>query len=142
MSGWNYPERMGKMFVINVTTLQRSVWSLIKGFLDPVTASKIHVLTGPEAKTELPKHIPIENLPKSFYGACQCEGGCELSDAGPWQEQEFKQPAWWEKDPADTTIENKPTEIETGNGAPIPDGTKVEGQSTEASVTEEAKAPA
>ncbi|KAI0506535.1 CRAL-TRIO domain-containing protein [Xylaria bambusicola] len=157
MSGNNYPERMGKMFVINANRWQKGAWTIVQSFLDPVTASKINVLTGPEAKTELPKHIPIENLPASFYGKCQCEGGCELSDAGPWQDPEFRRPAWWEKNDAATTIENKPTEIEkaTADGeAPIVEDTKIESKpiesvegagaptSSEAPVTEETKIPA
>ncbi|KAI1291317.1 CRAL-TRIO domain-containing protein [Xylaria venustula] len=117
MSNDNYPERMGKMFVINLHWTQGLAWKFIKGFLDPATAAKIFVYTTSEAKTELPKHIPIENLPASFGGKCQCEGGCELSDAGPWREKEWITPAWWEKDPADATIENKATDIETNNTA-------------------------
>ncbi len=117
MSNSNYPERMGKMYIINVGTLHRAAWRFIKGFLDPVTASKISVLTSYEYKAELLKQIPAENLPVAFGGACQCEGGCELSDAGPWQEEEWKRPAWWQKEPTDATIENKSTEVQTTNDA-------------------------
>ncbi|KAJ3572048.1 hypothetical protein NPX13_g5183 [Xylaria arbuscula] len=151
MSGNNYPERMGKMYVINVHWSQQWIFSIIKGFLDPVTAAKIDHL-GKNYLPELLKQVPAENLPASYGGKCQCPGGCELSDAGPWQEEEWRRPAWWEKDPAETTIENKPTEIEAGNGVPIAAETQVEGQPTEAEgagatntevpVTEEAKVPA
>ncbi|KAI1277363.1 CRAL-TRIO domain-containing protein [Xylaria sp. FL0933] len=116
MSNNNYPERMGKMYVINVGTLQWAAWHVIKNFLDPVTASKIHVYGG-NYKSELLKQIPAENLPASFGGSCKCEGGCELSDAGPWHDPQWARPAWWEKEPTDATIENKPSEIETSNGA-------------------------
>ncbi|KAI8633523.1 CRAL-TRIO domain-containing protein [Xylariaceae sp. FL1651] len=116
MSNNNYPERLGRMYIINASFFQRGLWSVVKGFLDPVTASKIQVMGGDYKKTLL-QQIPPENLPATYGGKCQCEGGCELSDAGPWQEDEWKRPAWWEKEGGDATIENKPTEIETGNGA-------------------------
>ncbi|TRX92575.1 hypothetical protein FHL15_006502 [Xylaria flabelliformis] len=123
MSNSNYPERLGKMYVINAGWAVSTIWTLVKGFLDPVTASKIKVL-GSSYKSTLLEHIPAENLPAIYGGKCQCEGGCELSDAGPWQEEQWKRPAWWEKDPADATIENKPTEIQTGE-APATEETKV-----------------
>jgi hypothetical protein len=97
MSSDNYPERLGKLFVINSTMFQRGVWWVLSNLLDPVTVSKIQVL-GSDYKDTLLKHIPAENLPAMFGGSCQCEGGCELSDAGPWQEDEWRRPAWWEKD--------------------------------------------
>jgi hypothetical protein len=103
---------------------------MVKGFLDPVTASKIHVL-GKGYKKELLAQVPPENLPVHFGGTCECPGGCELSDAGPWTEPEYRRPAWWEK--PDSTIENKGSDaVATGEGA-----TEVP-----VAVGEEAKAPA
>ena len=78
-----YPETMGKFYIINAPWGFSTVWSVIKGWLDPVTAAKINVL-GSSYKDELLKQIPAENLPAEFNGNCKCEGGCSLSDAGPW----------------------------------------------------------
>ena len=78
-----YPETMGKFYIINAPWAFTAVWSVIKGWLDPVTVAKIQILGG-SYKDELIKQIPIENLPKEFGGLCVCEGGCSLSDAGPW----------------------------------------------------------
>lgn len=125
MSNSNYPERLGKMYVINAGWAVTMVWKLVKVFLDPVTASKIDVI-GSSYKSTLLQHITAENLPAMYGGQCQCEGGCELSDAGPWQEDEWKRPAWWEKDPVDAAIANLPAEIETAKGdAPATEDTKV-----------------
>ncbi|KAI3325786.1 CRAL-TRIO domain-containing protein [Xylariaceae sp. AK1471] len=132
MSNNNYPERLGKMYVINAGWGVWGIWKIVKGFLDPVTASKIDVLTGNSTSTLL-KQIPAENLPAIYGGECKCEGGCELSDAGPWHDEEWRRPAWWEKEVDDATIENKPTEVGTGNG------TAAQG---DAPVVEEAKATA
>jgi len=78
-----YPETMGKFYIINAPWAFTAVWSVIKGWLDPVTVAKIQILGG-SYKDELIKQIPIENLPKEFGGLCVCEGGCSMSDAGPW----------------------------------------------------------
>ena len=51
------------------------------------------------------------NLPKRFGGTCECEGGCEFADPGPWKDPEYTRPAWWEKKEEETTIENQPSEI-------------------------------
>lgn len=34
-------------------------------------------------------------MPTEFGGSCSCEGGCELSDQGPWQEAEWARPPAW-----------------------------------------------
>lgn len=78
-----YPETMGKFYVINAPFLFSTIWSVIKGYLDPVTAAKIDII-GSGYKDKLLAQIPKENLPKEFGGECACVGGCSLSDAGPW----------------------------------------------------------
>ena len=89
-----YPERLGKLYLINAPWGFSSVFSVIKGFLDPVTVNKIHVL-GSGYQKELLEQVPKENLPEQFGGSCKCEGGCMLSDAGPWKDPEWtKTPKW------------------------------------------------
>ncbi|KAF7163614.1 hypothetical protein CNMCM6106_000469 [Aspergillus hiratsukae] len=89
-----YPERLGKLYLINAPWGFSSVFNVVKGFLDPVTVQKIHVL-GSNYKKELLDQIPPENLPVEFGGTCECAGGCEFSDMGPWQEPEWtKRPKW------------------------------------------------
>ena len=78
-----YPERLGKLYLINAPWGFSSVFSVVKGFLDPVTVKKIHVL-GSGYQAELLGQIPKQNLPKLFGGTCACEGNCALSDDGPW----------------------------------------------------------
>jgi hypothetical protein len=83
-----YPERLGKLYIINAPWGFSSAFSVVKAFLDPVTVDKIHIL-GSGYQAELLKQVPAENLPVIFGGTCSCEGGCELSDAGPWQEKQY-----------------------------------------------------
>lgn len=91
----HYPERLGKLYLINAPWGFSSIFSIVKGFLDPVTVQKIFVL-GSGYQSELLAQVPKENLPKDFGGTCACPGGCELSDEGPWQEKEWARPPKWQ----------------------------------------------
>jgi CRAL/TRIO domain len=99
-----YPERMGnrslnfyisnnigRFYMINSPRGFSTVWQIIKRFLHPITVEKISIL-GKDYQAILLSLIPAENLPKRFGGLCECPGGCELSDAGPWQEIEYTRP--------------------------------------------------
>ncbi|KAL2826983.1 CRAL-TRIO domain-containing protein [Aspergillus cavernicola] len=107
-----YPERLGKLYLINAPWGFSTVFSVVKSFLDPVTVEKIHVL-GSGYQTELLKQVPAENLPKEFGGTCQCEGGCEYSDMGPWQEAEWAKPPKWSTPKQDKDVtQNVDTDLE------------------------------
>jgi hypothetical protein len=96
-----YPERMGtsssgqantgRFLMINSPRGFSTVWQVIKRFLDQGTVDKISIL-GKDYQPTLQALIPAENLPKRFGGQCECPGGCEMSDAGPWQEDEWSRP--------------------------------------------------
>ncbi|KAL4892117.1 CRAL-TRIO domain-containing protein [Aspergillus ambiguus] len=103
-----YPERLGKLYLINAPWGFSTAFNAVKGFLDPVTVDKIHVL-GSNYKKELLGQVPAENLPLEFGGTCQCPGGCELSDMGPWQEPEWARTPKWAlpKDQSASTTEEK-----------------------------------
>lgn len=102
-----YPERLGRLYVINAPWGFSTVWSVIKGWLDPVTVQKIHIL-GSGYQKELLAQVPAENLPKQFGGACECPGGCQMSDMGPWREAQWTKAPWWEKKEG-AAAESKPT---------------------------------
>lgn len=64
-----YPETMGAMFIINAPAVFSMAWSMIQGFLDPRTVSKISVCSTKEEW--LPKLIELvgeENLPAELSG--------------------------------------------------------------------------
>ena len=105
-----YPERLGKLYLINAPWGFSTVFSVVKGFLDPVTVQKIHVL-GSGYQKELLGQVPKENLPKILGGDCDCPGGCALSDLGPWRDPQWAKPAAWEKEKEkeSSTIHNEPT---------------------------------
>ncbi|TPX65758.1 hypothetical protein SpCBS45565_g04929 [Spizellomyces sp. 'palustris'] len=80
-----YPEMLGKMYIINAPMLFTGVWSVVKGFLDEVTVSKINIL-GSSYKSKLLETIDESSLPKFFGGTCECAGGCQHADQGPWND--------------------------------------------------------
>ncbi|CAM6046806.1 unnamed protein product [Sphagnum compactum] len=86
----NYPETLHRMFILNAGAGFRMLWSTIKGFLDPKTAEKISVLGG-SYQERLLEVIDASQLPDFLGGVCTCaeEGGCLLSDRGPWKEPQI-----------------------------------------------------
>ena len=109
-----YPERLGRLYIINAPWGFSTVWSVVKGWLDPVTVQKIHIL-GSGYKKELLAQVPAENLPDEFGGSCKCPGGCKFSDMGPWKEEKWAKPAKWSKEAkAETTIHNEGGETVKG----------------------------
>lgn len=61
-----------------------TVWSVTKGWLDPVTVAKIDIL-GSSYKEKLLQQIPADALPADLGGTCKCQPSCSLSDDGPWK---------------------------------------------------------
>uniref|UniRef100_A0ACD5VK33 Uncharacterized protein n=1 Tax=Avena sativa TaxID=4498 RepID=A0ACD5VK33_AVESA len=83
----NYPETLCRLYIVNAGQGFKMLWSTIKSFLDPQTASKIHVL-GSKYKNKLLEIISESELPDFLGGKCRCEenGGCSKSDKGPWKD--------------------------------------------------------
>ena len=80
-----YPHRQ-----INAPWAFTTVWSFVKSLLDEVTVSKIQILGSDYIKV-LAQQIPLENIPARIGGKCNCPGGCDLSNAGPWQDEKLVQ---------------------------------------------------
>jgi hypothetical protein len=101
-----YPERLGRLYLINAPWGFSSVFSVVKSFLDPVTVQKIHVL-GAGYQKELLDQVPAENLPDIFGGTCSCPGGCGFSDEGPWTDTQWAKPAKWQLPAKETASDEK-----------------------------------
>ncbi|CAL4894675.1 unnamed protein product [Urochloa decumbens] len=86
----NYPETLCRMYIINAGQGFKMLWGTIKSFLDPKTASKIHVL-GTKYQHKLLEIIDECELPEFLGGKCKCDehGGCQKSDKGPWKDPEI-----------------------------------------------------
>ncbi|XAR64141.1 hypothetical protein NMG60_11024372 [Bertholletia excelsa] len=83
----NYPETLHRMFIVNAGPGFKLLWSTVKTFLDPKTASKIHVL-GSNYRSKLLEMIDASELPEFLGGSCTCadQGGCLMSNKGPWKD--------------------------------------------------------
>nr|GMD99859.1 phosphatidylinositol/phosphatidylcholine transfer protein SFH8-like [Ipomoea batatas] len=83
-----YPETLGQMFIINAGPGFRLLWNVLKPFIDPYTASKIHVLDN-SYRSKLLEVINESELPEFLGGSCSCakDGGCLRADKGPWRDQ-------------------------------------------------------
>ncbi|KAF7018957.1 hypothetical protein CFC21_032189 [Triticum aestivum] len=82
-----YPETLHQMFVVNAGGGFKLLWNSVKGFLDPKTVSKIHVL-GTKFQSKLLEVIDGSQLPEFLGGTCTCAGeaGCLKSNKGPWND--------------------------------------------------------
>jgi CRAL/TRIO domain len=77
---------MGKLIVINAPTSFTAIWAVTKPWLSPRTLDKISILGANQYHAVLLDLVPRENLPASLGGTCACDGGCALSNAGPWMD--------------------------------------------------------
>ena len=65
-----FPETMSRMFIINAPMFFSASWRLIKGWLDPRTASKIDVISNKDAaKKKLLELIDKDQLPVDYGGS-------------------------------------------------------------------------
>ncbi|WOL19214.1 phosphatidylinositol/phosphatidylcholine transfer protein SFH13-like isoform X1 [Canna indica] len=87
IDGDYYPETLQQMFIVNAGHGFRLLWTTVKGFLDPKTTAKIHVL-GTKYQAALLEVIDSSQLPDFLGGTCTCsaEGGCLRSNKGPWND--------------------------------------------------------
>lgn len=90
IDGDNYPETLHQMFIVNSGNGFKFLWNTAKGFLDPRTTAKIHVL-GNKYQSRLLEVIDSSQLPDFLGGTCSCpnEGGCLRTDKGPWHDPGF-----------------------------------------------------
>ena len=72
----NYPEIIGKVFVVNVPIVFPFIWAMVKGWIDEGTRQKFSILTSSYSREALLKEIDEDQLPKFLGGSCECPGGC------------------------------------------------------------------
>lgn len=70
----HYPERLGKVIVINAPTLLNVAWKIISGWLDPVTKAKVYITGGEkEWRPVLDELIDREQLIDEYGGLAKSE---------------------------------------------------------------------
>ena len=80
-----YPEIMHEMYIIHCPLVFRAAYKMFKPFINEKTRAKIHIKGS--TIDEMFAKIDKENVPSIIGGSCQCdcEGGCNMSDEGPWK---------------------------------------------------------
>lgn len=81
----NYPEILGRMFIINAPMIFYGIWALFKNFVDEKTRNKINIL-GSSYQKELLEVIDEENLPDFLGGKATVDeyGPNFTNNTGPW----------------------------------------------------------
>lgn len=64
----HYPETLDRIFIIGAPSFFPTVWSWIKRWFDPITVSKIFIISNAEMKSTLEEYIDPENIPKKYGG--------------------------------------------------------------------------
>ena len=73
----NYPEMLGKLYVVNTPWLFSVGWKIVKPWLNEKTLSKIHILQGSDFLPQLEADIDRQYIPQFLGGDCTCGGtGC------------------------------------------------------------------
>lgn len=81
----HYPETLDRIFIIGAPGFFNTVWGWIKRWFDPITVSKIFVLSAAEVKPTLEAFIDPKNIPKRYGGDLDFEFG-QLSVLDPMWE--------------------------------------------------------
>lgn len=71
----HYPETLDRIFIIGAPAFFPTVWSWIKRWFDPITVSKIFILTNSNMKEVMEQYIDPENIPKRYGGKLDYEFG-------------------------------------------------------------------
>jgi hypothetical protein len=61
----NYPESLGTVLVYKAPWVFNAVWSIVRGWLDPVVAGKVHFAKNID---ELEKYVPRKQIPSELGG--------------------------------------------------------------------------
>lgn len=67
-----YPETLGRTFILNASSLFPMVWRMVRPWLDPVVANKMQILAGVESwHPYLLEHVGAEFLSSSYGGEAE-----------------------------------------------------------------------
>ncbi|KEZ40503.1 hypothetical protein SAPIO_CDS8399 [Scedosporium apiospermum] len=64
----HYPETLDRIFIIGAPVFFSTVWGWIKRWFDPITVSKIFILSSHEVEPTLREFIDPKNIPKKYGG--------------------------------------------------------------------------
>ncbi|TGO31626.1 hypothetical protein BHYA_0473g00010 [Botrytis hyacinthi] len=71
----HYPETLDRIFIIGAPSFFPTVWGWIKKWFDPITTSKIFIISHNDVKSTLEAFIEPRNIPKKYGGELEFEFG-------------------------------------------------------------------
>ncbi|KAF2835950.1 CRAL/TRIO domain-containing protein [Patellaria atrata CBS 101060] len=71
----HYPETLDRIFIIGAPAFFPTVWGWIKRWFDPITVSKIFILSSADMKSTLQQYIDPANIPKKYGGTLDWDFG-------------------------------------------------------------------
>ncbi|TGO23634.1 hypothetical protein BPAE_0126g00180 [Botrytis paeoniae] len=71
----HYPETLDRIFIIGAPSFFPTVWGWIKKWFDPITTSKIFIISHNDVKSTLEAFIEPKNIPKKYGGELEFEFG-------------------------------------------------------------------
>ncbi|KAH7401326.1 CRAL-TRIO domain-containing protein [Pyrenochaeta sp. MPI-SDFR-AT-0127] len=71
----HYPETLDRIFIVGAPGFFPTVWGWIKRWFDPITVSKIFILSPANVYPTLSQYIDPENIPKKYGGKLDFEWG-------------------------------------------------------------------
>jgi hypothetical protein len=92
----HYPETLDRIFLIGAPSFFPTVWGWVKRWFDPITVSKIFILSAAEVKPTLLQYMDEENIPKKYGGKLDFKFGDmpmlepAIADSLDWQDETRK----------------------------------------------------
>ncbi|KAI4218527.1 MAG: hypothetical protein L6R36_008906 [Xanthoria steineri] len=71
----HYPETLDRIFIIGAPSFFPTVWGWIKKWFDPITTSKIFILSQEQVKPTLSAFMDVSSIPKKYGGDLDFECG-------------------------------------------------------------------
>jgi len=85
----HYPETLDRIFVVGAPSFFPTVWGWVKRWFDPITVSKIFILSPANVYQTLSQYIDHDNIPKKYGGGLDFEWG-SMPNLEPAIEQQLK----------------------------------------------------
>ncbi|KAH9879841.1 hypothetical protein J1614_001865 [Plenodomus biglobosus] len=71
----HYPETLDRIFIVGAPSFFPTVWGWVKRWFDPITVSKIFILSPAIVYQTLSQYIDHDNIPKKYGGGLDFEWG-------------------------------------------------------------------
>ncbi|KAH6637705.1 CRAL-TRIO domain-containing protein [Boeremia exigua] len=100
----HYPETLDRIFIVGAPGFFPTVWGWVKRWFDPITVSKIFILSPANVYATLSEYIDHENIPKKYGGGLEF-GWTQMPNLDPEIEAAMK----WENPSMENGRKTLPT---------------------------------